>query len=47
MHLAIRDVAGHRLIADAMSYVDYSDVELERLAGERKAAQRRKAALGT
>jgi len=47
MHLAIRDVAGHRLIADAMSYVDYSDVELERLAGERKAQQRRRAALGS
>jgi hypothetical protein len=27
-----------------MNHVDYSDVELERLAGERKAAQRRAAA---
>jgi hypothetical protein len=32
------------LIANAMNHVDYSDVELERLAGERKAAQRRAAA---
>ncbi|MGH8871771.1 MAG: FAD-dependent thymidylate synthase [Acidimicrobiia bacterium] len=41
MHQAIREVAGHRLIADAMSYVDYGDVDLERLAGERKAEARR------
>jgi thymidylate synthase ThyX len=41
MHRAIREVAGHRLIADAMSYVDYADVELERLVGERKAEERR------
>ncbi len=41
MHEAIRDVAGHRLIAEAMSYVDYSDIELERLEGERKAEARR------
>jgi thymidylate synthase ThyX len=44
MHEAIRDVAGHRLIAEAMTYVDYSDIELERLEGERK-AERRRAAL--
>lgn len=41
MHQAIREVAGHRLIADAMSHVDYSDVDLERLAGERRAEARR------
>jgi len=41
MHRAIRDVAGHRLIADAMSYVDYTDVDLERLESERKAEARR------
>lgn len=41
MHRAIRDVAGHRLIADAMTYVDYSDVGLERLDSERKAEARR------
>ena len=44
MHRAIRDVAGHRLIADAMTYVDYTDVDLERLEGERKAEERRRSA---
>ncbi len=43
MHRAIGEVAGHRLIADAMRYVDSSDVELERLEGERRAEQRRHA----
>jgi thymidylate synthase ThyX len=47
MHRAIAEVAGHRLIADAMSHVDFSDVELERLAGERKAEQRRETARAT
>ncbi|MEX0865674.1 MAG: FAD-dependent thymidylate synthase [Acidimicrobiia bacterium] len=41
MHHAIRDVAGHRLLADAMSFVDYSEVDLERLEGERRSNQRR------
>lgn len=41
MHRAIRDIAGHRLIADAMTFVDFTDVDLERLAGERKAEERR------
>ncbi len=41
MHRAIRDVAGHPLIADAMTYVDYSDVDLERLESERRAEQKR------
>jgi thymidylate synthase ThyX len=41
MHRAIRDVAGHHLIADAMTYVDYSDVELERLESERRSEKRR------
>ena len=44
MHRAIRDVAGHRVIADAMTYVDHTDVDLQRLEGERRAAQRREAA---
>ena len=44
MHRAIRDVAGHRLIADAMTYVDYTDVDLERLDGERRAEQKRQTA---
>jgi thymidylate synthase ThyX len=47
MHRAIAEVAGHRLIADAMSHVDFSDVEFERLAGERKAEQRRETARAT
>ena len=46
MHRAIRDVAGHRAIADMMTFVDYTDVDLERLEGERKADQRRQAAQG-
>ncbi len=44
MHHAIREVAGHTLLADAMSHVDYSDVDLERLEGERKAERRRQTA---
>jgi thymidylate synthase ThyX len=46
MHLAIEEVAGHRLIADAMSFVDYTDVDLERLEGERRAHRKREASLG-
>ncbi len=46
MHRLIRDVAGHRRIADAMSFVDYSDVELERLESERRSEARRQAASG-
>jgi thymidylate synthase ThyX len=44
MHHAIREVAGHRLIADAMTFVDYSDVDLERLESERRAFRKREAA---
>ena len=44
MHKAIREVAGHRLIADSMKYVDYTDVDLERLEGERRAQKKRDAA---
>jgi hypothetical protein len=44
MHRAIDEVAGHHLIAEAMSYVDYSDVDLERLESERKAELRRSSA---
>lgn len=44
MHQAIRDVAGHRLIADAMTHVDYSNVDLERLESERRAERKRVAA---
>ena len=41
MHAAISEVAGHRLIADAMAFVDYSEVDLERLEAERRAFTRR------
>lgn len=41
LHRQIRDVAGHRLIADSMTFVDTSSVELERLEAERRAEQRR------
>ena len=44
MHRAIRDVAGHRSVAEMMTFVDYTDVDLERLEGERRADQRRQAA---
>jgi thymidylate synthase ThyX len=45
MHRLIRDRAGHHLIADAMSHVDYEDYDLARLETERRAAAKR-AALG-
>lgn len=45
MHRLIRDQAGHRAIADAMAYVDDSDVDLGRLDTER-AAQARRATAG-
>jgi thymidylate synthase ThyX len=41
MHRLIRDQAGHRAIADAMTHVDDSDVELGRLETERAAEARR------
>jgi thymidylate synthase ThyX len=44
MHRQIAEVAGHRGIADAMKFVDYSSVDLERLDSERKAERRRLAA---
>jgi thymidylate synthase ThyX len=43
MHRQIREVAGHRLIADAMKYVDHSDPGLERLDEERRLEAKRKA----
>jgi thymidylate synthase ThyX len=43
MHTLIKDQAGHRLIADAMTYADHSEVELERLKAERAAEQKRTA----
>jgi len=44
MHRLIGEQAGHRLIADAMSYVDHNDYELGRLDSERRSEARRKAA---
>jgi thymidylate synthase ThyX len=41
MHRQIAEVAGHRAIAGAMKFVDYSSVDLERLESERRAEQRR------
>jgi thymidylate synthase ThyX len=41
MHRLIAEQAGHRAIAEAMRYVDHSEVELERLEAE-KAAERRR-----
>jgi hypothetical protein len=45
MHRLIRDQAGHRLLADAMSYVDHESYDLARLQSERRASAKR-AALG-
>jgi len=44
MHRLIQTRAGHRLIADAISYVDDSLPDLERLEGERRAEAKREAA---
>ncbi len=41
MHRLIADQAGHRAIAEAMTYVDHSDVELARLESERTSERRR------
>jgi len=44
MFRLIRDRAGHARIADAMSFVDHGESNLERLDSERRAAARRAAA---
>jgi hypothetical protein len=44
MHDLIDTTAGHRAIASTMSYLDTSDVDLERLEAERRAEAKRKAA---
>ena len=41
MHTLIANQAGHRAVAEAMTFVDHSTVELERLKAERLAEQRR------
>ena len=46
MHDLIDKTAGHRAIAATMRYVDFSDVDLERLVAERRAEAKRKAAQG-
>ena len=42
MHRLIAEQAGHKAIAEAMVYADYSEVELERLEAERQAERRRR-----
>jgi thymidylate synthase ThyX len=46
MHRLIAEQAGHRIIADAMTFVDHSEPELERLDAERRIELRRMAASG-
>jgi thymidylate synthase ThyX len=41
MHRAIAEIAGHRAVADAMSFVDHAATDLERLESERRAERRR------
>jgi thymidylate synthase ThyX len=43
MHRLIREEAGHTAIADAMAYVDHSDIDLERLEAERRIDAKRQA----
>jgi len=43
MHRLIAERAGHRLIAEAMTFVDHGEHELERLDAERRAEARREA----
>ncbi len=45
MHRLMAEQAGHRLIAEAMRYVDHDHYDLERLASERRAEARRSAAV--
>jgi hypothetical protein len=47
MHDLIEKTAGHRAIAAAMRYVDFSAVDLERLEAERRADARRRGAQGS
>jgi len=41
MHRLIAETAGHQAVAAMMSHVDHSEVELERIDGERRAEARR------
>ena len=47
MHRLIADQAGHKAIAETMSFVDHSEVELERLESERANERRRATAKET
>jgi thymidylate synthase ThyX len=47
MHRQIAGVAGHTAVAEMMSYVDFSEVDLERLEAERRAERKRQAAART
>ncbi len=46
MHRLIAEQAGHRAIADAMTFADHSEVELERLDAERSSERRRRESTG-
>ena len=46
MHRQIADRAGHRLLAEAMSHVDFGVEELERLESERRAEGKRRSMSG-
>jgi thymidylate synthase ThyX len=41
MHRALAEVAGHRALAEAMTFVDHGATDLERLESERRAERRR------
>jgi thymidylate synthase ThyX len=41
LHRAVAEVAGHRALAEAMSFVDHGATDLERLESERRAERRR------
>jgi thymidylate synthase ThyX len=43
MHRLIAEQAGHRAVAELMSFVDHGTYDLERLEAERRAARRRAA----
>jgi len=47
MHRQIAQRAGHRLLAEAMSHVDYGAEDLERLEAERRAERRRNSVSAT
>jgi hypothetical protein len=41
MHRLIGEQAGHHAVADAMTFADHSQVELERLGSERNLERKR------